>query len=282
MMHTEAFVSSVSPSVIGSRSLCGAKDVCPMLQRHTESAARRTYVTTPSMKAKGAARSMVRVREEKKKGPTKSERNMMKKEKIVTTVNTLLEDSEMVFTIPLGSIPVKGIYGLRQELPEGVKAMAVKNKLMKRALEDSQWSVAEPLAKGSNLWFFVNEGNIKSTITQYKKFNKEYKKATINGGVLEGELYDGKGVRDISELPTKQESYQKIAMAIKAVPTKIARTTKEIPSKLARAIRLATCGEEGSSETTEQASAEEVSPGEASAEKAPAEESPAEKVEPST
>ena len=42
-------------------------------------------------------------------------------------------------------------------------------------------------------------------------------------GVLEGKAMDAAGVEIISNLPTKQELYRRIAVGINSVPTKIAR-----------------------------------------------------------
>lgn len=171
--------------------------------------------------------------------PSKSERNMMKKKGIVTAVSKQLEETDMIFSVPLAGASVKAIYELRNSLPEKVKVMAVKNKLMRRAIEGTQWSIAEGLTTGTNLWFFVDEDNIKSTIVEFGKFLKTHKKNTINGGVLEGVVYDGEEVERIGTLPSKQELYRQIAIGIKGVPTKIAMLTKQIPGKVGRAVHLA-------------------------------------------
>jgi large subunit ribosomal protein L10 len=71
-------------------------------------------------------------------------------------------------------------------------------------------------------------------------WSKTFKKPeAIGGGVLEGKLYDAKGVNAIGDLPSKQELYAKIAAAINAVPKGLAVTVKQVPEKTARAIKLA-------------------------------------------
>ena len=61
----------------------------------------------------------------------------------------------------------------------------------------------------------------------------------INAGVIEGVLYDAKGIDAIGKLPSKKELYAKIAGGISAVPAKLAGTVKEVPQKTSRAIKLA-------------------------------------------
>ena len=62
--------------------------------------------------------------------------------------------------------------------------------------------------------------------------------------MIEGVLYDSKGIDAIGKLPSKKELYAKIAGGISAVPAKLAGTVKEVPQKTSRAIKLAFAPEE--------------------------------------
>merc|ERR1719454_2460740 len=164
----------------------------------------------------------------------------------VTRVKELLDSSEMVFSVPANSVTVAEAQILRRSLPDGSTAMVVKNTLMNRAVEGTDYEAATALLKGPNMWFFI-EDDIGATIKSWKSFVKETsKKEThpIIGGILEGTVYDENGVDAIGKLPSKDELYAKIAGSIKAVPTKVARVIKEPGSKLARAIKLATMPED--------------------------------------
>jgi large subunit ribosomal protein L10 len=168
---------------------------------------------------------------------------MVGKVKTVELVKSLLNTSEMIFTVPASSLTVKQARQLRLKLPEGTTAKVVKNSLMKRALEGTPYE--EPtghLLTGSNMWVFI-ENDIGSSIKSYNEFVKETRKDDthqIIGGVLEGKAFDTAGVDVIGKLPSKDQLYANIAGAIKAVPTKVARVIKAPGSKLARAIKLAT------------------------------------------
>lgn len=61
----------------------------------------------------------------------------------------------------------------------------------------------------------------------------------LKAGVFAGQILDGPGVLAISKLPTKQELMQRLAVAIKSVPTRLGRGIKLVPTKLGRAVRLA-------------------------------------------
>lgn len=104
-----------------------------------------------------------------------------------------------------------------------------------------------------------------------------------------GELLDGPGVVAISKLPTKQELIQRLAIALKSVPTKLGRSINLVPTKVGRVVKLAFAddgagGEEGAPAAEVEAEAaaapeapvaEAVAEVEAEAAAPPAEDAPA-------
>mmetsp|Transcript_8625 Transcript_8625/g.10891 ORF Transcript_8625/g.10891 Transcript_8625/m.10891 type:complete len:224 (-) Transcript_8625:67-738(-) len=164
----------------------------------------------------------------------------------VATVQGLLENSDMIMTVPASSLTVSEVQQLRRSLPEGTTASVIKNKIMARAISGTSFEAADPnLLKGANMWFFIEE-DIGGSVKAWEAFVKDTgKKEThsILGGVIEGVEYDVSGVKAISKLPSKIELITQIAGALKAVPTKVARVIKANPEKLARAIKLATAEE---------------------------------------
>ena len=122
----------------------------------------------------------------------------------------------------------------------------IKNKLMARAIEGTEYEPVGEMLKGANMWFFIEE-DIGGSVKAFNSFTKEAAKKethSILGGSIEGVNYDAAGVDAISKLPSKIELITRIAGSIKAVPTKVARVVKAPGMKVARAIKLA--GEEGS------------------------------------
>lgn len=168
------------------------------------------------------------------------------KKATVEKLKGLLDTSQMIFTVPASSLTVTQTQNLRKAMPEGTTVSVVKNTLMERAVEGTEYAASTELLKGANMWFFIEE-DIGATLKAYKAFIKEIGKKDshpVNGGVLEGRVYDPDGVEAIGNLPSKQELYAKIAGSIKAVPTKVARVIKAPSEKMARAIKLATMPDE--------------------------------------
>lgn len=160
----------------------------------------------------------------------------------IDAVKGLLEKSQMIFTVPSGSVTVGEAQALRRSMPEGTSCSVIKNTLMTRAIAGTEYESAASMLKGGNMWFFI-EDDISASLKAYTAFLKTSGKREthqVMGGVLEGAAFDSAGVDAISKLPTKDELYARIAGSIKAVPTKVARVIKAPNSKLARAIKLAT------------------------------------------
>lgn len=168
-----------------------------------------------------------------------SQTNIDRKAAKVAAVREHLASSQMIFAANLEGLSVANVFQLKKRLPEGTTIMSVKNTLMRRAIEDSDWVGLGDFTKQSNMWFFVGE-DIKNTVGEFEKFNNELKRdAGKKGGIFEGEIYDGSGIDAIAALPTKKELIAKIALLIKLVPTKLGRSVHLVPTKLARAIKLA-------------------------------------------
>ncbi len=163
------------------------------------------------------------------------------KKKTVAHVRELLDSSEMIITVPASGIKVSQVQNFRRSLPDGTTVKVVKNKLMSRAIEGTQYEAAGEMLRGANMWFFIEE-DIGGTVKAWNAFCKTsqlMESHQILGGNIEGINYDNAGVTAISKLPTKKELIGQIAGAINAVPTKVARVIKAPGMKVARAIKLA-------------------------------------------
>lgn len=163
------------------------------------------------------------------------------KKKTVAHVRELLDSSEMIITVPASGIKVKQVQDFRRTLPDGTTAKVVKNKLMNRAIEGTEYEAVGEMLKGANMWFFIEE-DIGGTVKAWNAFCKTaqlQESHQILGGNIEGTNYDTSGVDAISKLPSKKELIARIAGGIKAVPTKVARVIKAPGMKVARAIKLA-------------------------------------------
>ena len=163
------------------------------------------------------------------------------KAKILERTRALLETSSIVIAIPAQGISKEQTDMLRKELPAATKASVVKNALMRTAVEGTQFAGMKPSLKQQNMFFFVPEGSAKGTMESFKKWQKEVKRTDelfdAKFGAMDKQIFSGKTLEAVVNLPSKKELLTKIAQGIKAIPTKVARSVKAVPSKLGRALK---------------------------------------------
>jgi len=169
-------------------------------------------------------------------------KNIFQKKEIIKNVRADLENAQLIFSTDMSELNINQLNSLRNGLPEGSKAVCVKNRLLKRVIAGTEWEPASEVATGTNnMWIIIND-DVKGTIEHFNAWKKKEKKEMgIKAGVIEGVLYDAKGVEAVGKLPSKQQLYAQIAGSIQAVPAKLAGTVKEVPQKTSRAIKLAFC-----------------------------------------
>ena len=128
---------------------------------------------------------------------------------------------------------------LRKEMGKQVKSSVVKNAIMKKALEGTQFEVLSPTLKQENIFFFIPEGEAKPAMEGFKRWQKEIKRQEPEhepkSAAMDNVLYQGKTITAVTNLPTKKELITKIAQGIKAVPTKVGRGIAAPGNKLGRA-----------------------------------------------
>lgn len=168
-----------------------------------------------------------------------------KKQKVVDALKQEMESATLMFAARSEGIPVNAMNKLRMEFEDidGATVMCAKNTLVKRAAEDYPHFMPEDsLTKYSNLWFFAKEESMRPAVEKWGAFVKEISRAEENGvrgGIFDGSQLDGKGVVQISKLPTKQELMGTTAALVKAVPTKLGKAIKQAQGqKLVRAVKL--------------------------------------------
>jgi len=159
---------------------------------------------------------------------------------VVEEVKDLLDKSTMIFGVNVSGMTPKDLMLLRRSLPEGSKFMTVKNRLLKKAAEGSEWAAIEDAAVNQNGYFFI-EDDLQGTVKAWQNYVKEkaIKEEKVAGGVLEGGFLDAKGVGAVAKMPSKIELITRIGVGIRAVPTKIGKGIRLVPTKIGKGVKLA-------------------------------------------
>ncbi|MEA5447720.1 50S ribosomal protein L10 [Leptolyngbya sp. CCNP1308] len=165
-------------------------------------------------------------------------RTLANKKELVAEIQALLNDAQLAFVIDYKGLTVAEISDLRNRLrPKGAECKIAKNTLMRIAVDgDENWQPITEFLKDSSAFVLVKE-DFGGAIKEYQAFQKDTKKTTLRGGVMEGQALNEDQIKAITELPTKEELMARLAGAIKAMPTRIAVGVNAVPTKLAVGVK---------------------------------------------
>jgi large subunit ribosomal protein L10 len=115
---------------------------------------------------------------------------------------------------------------------KGLKMMVVKNSLAKRSMTDGKLKGFEALLDGPSALIF-GKASISTIARALLEEKKTDDKLELRGVFFDGELYVGdKGMKKVSELPTREEAIANILAAILGPGRKLAGILKGPGSKL--------------------------------------------------
>jgi large subunit ribosomal protein L10 len=165
-------------------------------------------------------------------------RTLEDKKSIVEELKHHLSESQMALVIDFKGLSVSEITDLRVRLrANGAICKVTKNTLMRIAVEDNPtWQPMAEFLNDSSAFLFLKD-DLGEAIKAYQAFQKDSKKTTLRGGVMEGRALSENDVKAITELPSKEQLIAQIAGAINSIPTKLAVGTKAVPTKVAVGIK---------------------------------------------
>lgn len=165
-------------------------------------------------------------------------RTLENKKEIVEELKHQLSESQLALVIDYKGLSVAEITDLRGRLrPSGATCKITKNTLMRIAVDgDSTWQPMTQFLSESSAFLFLKD-DLGEAIKAYQGFQKDRKKTTLRGGVMEGRALSEDEIKAITELPSKEQLIAQIAGAINSIPTKLAVGTNAVPTKLAIGIK---------------------------------------------
>ena len=181
------------------------------------------------------------------------------KQPIVDEISANIKDAQSVVLVDYRGLTVEQDTELRKALREaGVVYKVYKNTLMTRAFKGTDFEALAPYLEGPSAVAISSE-DATAPARVLSEFAKKADKLEIKGGVVEGTLYDAKGMASIASIPSRDVLISKLLGSLQSPITNFARVMNQLAEK-------------GGACACE-APAAEAAP---AAEEAPAEESPAE------
>lgn len=158
------------------------------------------------------------------------------KQEIVREVNLAAADALSAVLADHRGLTVSELTDLRRQAREsGVYLRVVRNTLLKRAVEGTDYECLAEAASGPTMLALSTEEPgaaarlLKSAATELEAL--ELKAVSVGG-----RIYSADAIDRVAELPTRDEAIAQLMAVMQAPIAKLASTLKEVPAKLARTL----------------------------------------------
>lgn len=150
------------------------------------------------------------------------------KQPVVAAIAEDVKDAQSVVIVDYRGLTVEQDTQLRKQLREaGVIYKVCKNTMMKRAFEGTEFEGLAPYLEGPSA-MAVSKDDATAPARILCKFAKEADKLEVKAGVVEGKVYDVKGVEALSAIPSREELLSKLLGSIQSPIANFARVIKQI------------------------------------------------------
>jgi large subunit ribosomal protein L10 len=153
------------------------------------------------------------------------------KQPIVDQISEEVKEAVSVVLVDYRGISVADDTKLRKELREaGIIYKVYKNTLMKRAFEGTDFAQLEEHLDGPSA-VAISKDDATAAARIISKYAKTAKALELKAGVVEGALYDEKGLNELAKIPSREELLSKLLGSIQSPITNFARVIKQIAEK---------------------------------------------------
>lgn len=153
------------------------------------------------------------------------------KQPIVAEISEVIKDAQSVVLVDYRGLTVEEDTALRKQLREaGVNYKVYKNTLMNFAFKGTDFEALAPYLNGPSA-IAVSTEDATAPARVLAEFAKKAKNLEIKAGVVEGTLYDAKGMQAVAEIPSRDVLISKLLGSLQSPITNFARVIKQIAEK---------------------------------------------------
>ena len=153
------------------------------------------------------------------------------KQPIVAEISEVIKDAQSVVLVDYRGLTVEEDTALRKQLREaGINYKVYKNTLMNFAFKGTDFEALAPYLNGPSA-IAVSTEDATAPARIIAEFAKKAKNLEIKAGVVEGDLYDAKGMQAIASIPSRDVLISKLLGSLQSPITNFARVIKQIAEK---------------------------------------------------
>lgn len=161
--------------------------------------------------------------------------NRLEKKESIKEIKGLVGDNTSTILVHYQGLTVAQIEVLRGQMREcNAKMKVIKNTLAKLAVAETDNSQLDSLLSGPTAIIVSNDPV--SVAKNLSKFAKDNAKLLFLGGMVDNQFVDVKGIKLLSEMPSKDELRGQIIALISAPATKLARLLQTPATQVARVV----------------------------------------------
>ena len=160
-----------------------------------------------------------------------SEATIAKKAEAVKNVNEMLTNAETAIVVDYRGLTVAEVTDLRKQLRDaGIKMMVIKNKILERAVEGTDYEDLKSTFVGPTAVALSDEDAI-APAKILKKFADDHEALEIKGGFIEKKVQTLDKINEYATLPSREDLLSMLASALQDPMRKIARAVKAVSDK---------------------------------------------------
>lgn len=160
-----------------------------------------------------------------------SETAIAKKAELVKEANGMLTEAESAIVVDYRGLTVEEVTDLRKQLRDaGVKMVVIKNKILDRAVEGTDYADLSSVFVGPTAVAFSNEDPI-APAKILKHFADDHDALEIKGGFIEKDIKSVDEINEFAEMPSREDLLSMLASALQDPMRKIARAVKAVANK---------------------------------------------------
>ncbi len=200
------------------------------------------------------------------------------KKPVIDEISEVVRDAQGVVLVDYRGLTVEEDTNLRRQLREaGVTYKVYKNSMMNFAFKGTDFEQLAPHLEGPSA-IAVSKDDATAPARIIVKFAKEAPALELKAGVVEGVLYDAKGIAEVAKIPGREELLSRLLGSLQSPVANFARVLNQIaekggaPAEAAAPVEEATPAEEAAAPAEEAAAPAEEAAAPAEEAAAPAEE----------
>ena len=153
------------------------------------------------------------------------------KQPIVAEISEVIKDAQSVVLVDYRGLTVEQDTRLRKQMREnGITYKVYKNTMMNFAFKGTDCEALAPYLNGPSA-IAVSTEDATAPARVIAEFAKKAKNLEIKAGVVEGTLYDAKGMQAVAEIPSRDVLISKLLGSLQSPITNFARVIKQIAEK---------------------------------------------------